>query len=384
MEYAAQYYIGHHSNATKAKTKETVQTIKRVHSIDTTHKRCTRNRQRQTEVRAGANVANAFLKTTFLPKLEIIKSVQSPMEVEKIETDFYHSLFEVARHYNGFEPLDTRTFGYPYNLALSVWEVENHLKRNVRNWNSLRLVQDDKGKTFFISEEQYCTGATLYYIPVVPLYKMLRNKQERNAALLLLSVFAYLYHIADIPYYRQEDAYIYWQYEMITDWIEQDDETDLDSRKEELKVAKWCGDKIEQKIFNRKSLNVFADRIKAFKPKNDFEHECLNVAKGFFTLYTDYPATSVFQNAKCVEDEAEQEDEVIAMNKYISFIADANGWLYETLAESVNNEFNEYGTTEEPTVVKIFSGENITDCNLDFENRLFPLIDDLCYLLNNH
>jgi len=129
---------------------------------------------------------------------------------------------------------------------------------------------------------------------------------------------------------------------------------------------------------------VFALRLESFRPKNDFEQECLNIAKGFFTLYTDYPATTVFQHAMCANDDAEQEDEVIGMNKYISFIANANGWLYETLAESVNNEFNEYGTIEEPTIVKIFSGANITDCNLDFENRLFPLIGELCYLLNNH
>ncbi len=144
-----------------------------------------------------------------------MKTVRPAKKVEKIETDFYHSLSAVARHYNGFEPTDTRTFGYPYNIALSVWEVENHLKRHVKNWNSLRLVQDDKGKTFLISEEQYDTGTMLYYIPVIPLYKMLKNPSTKRAARLLLSVCSYLYHIADIPYYRQEDAYIYWQYEMI-------------------------------------------------------------------------------------------------------------------------------------------------------------------------
>ncbi|HET7117844.1 MAG TPA: hypothetical protein VFI29_15220, partial [Hanamia sp.] len=341
-------------------------------------------KQRQAQVSAGTNVANAFLKTTFLPKLEVTKSVQSPLEMEKTETDFYYSLCQVARHYKGFNPTDTRTFGYPYNIALSVWEVENHLKRNIRNWNSLRLVQDNKRKTFFISEEQYNTGTTLFYIPVIPLYKMLKDPNTKRAARLLLSVFAYLYHVADIPYYSQEDTYIYWQYEMIADWIEQDDEAELDSRKEELKVAQWCGEKMEQKIFNRKNLDVFAGRIKAFKPTNNFEQECKNMAKKTFALYTDYPATNVFQHANNADDEAEQEEEVISMSKYISFIADANGWLYETLAESVNNEFNEYGTIEEPTIVKAFDGTAITDCNLDFESRLFPLIDDLCYLLNNY
>ena len=383
MEYATQYYIGHHSNAPKAKAKKTLQAVGRVHSMGTKDKRCTRNKQGQTEVSTTTDVANGFLRTTFLPKLEAMKTVQPATEVEKIETDFYCSLCAVARHYNGFEPMDTRTFGYPYNIALSVWEVDNHLKRNIRNWNCLRLVQDDKGKTFFISEEQYNTGTTLFYIPVIPLYKMLKDPKTKRAARLLLSVFAYLYHVADIPYYRQEDAYLYWQYEMIADWIEQDDEAELDSRKEELKVAQWCGEKMEQKIFNRKNLDVFAERLKAFIPTNDFEQECLNVAKGMFALYTDYPATTVFQNAKYVQDEEEQEDEVIAMRKYISFIADVKGWLYETVAESVNNEFNECGTTEEPTILKKFNGTAITDCSLEFENRLFPLIDDLCYLLNN-
>ncbi len=383
MEYATQYYIGHHPNAHKAKAKKALQTVGRVHSMGTKDKRRTRNKQGQKEVRTAADVANGFLRTTFLPKLDAMKTVQSATEVEKIETDFYYSLCAVARHYIGLEPMDTRTFGYPYNIALSVWEVENHLKRTIKNWNSLRLVEDDKGNTFFISEEQYNTGTTLFYIPVLPLYKMLKDPKTKRAARLLLSVFAYLYHAADIPYYRQEDAYIYWQYEMIADWIEQDDETELDSRKEELKIAQWCGEKMEQKIFNRKNLDVFAERIKAFKPKNEFEQECLNVAKGIFTLYTDYPATTVFQHAKYVQEDEEQEDEVIAMRKYISFIADAKGWLYETVADSVNNEFNECGATEEPTVLKKFNGTAITDCSLEFENRLFPLIGDLCYLLNN-
>jgi len=383
MEYATQYYIGHHPNAQAGKTKKAVQAVERVHSMDATTKGRTRNKQGHTEVSSNTNVANGFLKTTFLPKLEAMKTVRPAKKVEKIETDFYHSLSAVARHYNGFEPTDTRTFGYPYNIALSVWEVENHLKRHVKNWNSLRLVQDDKGKTFLISEEQYDTGTMLYYIPVIPLYKMLKNPSTKRAARLLLSVCSYLYHIADIPYYRQEDAYIYWQYEMISDWIEQDDEAELDSRKDELKVAQWCGDKVEQKLFSRRNLDVFVERIKAFRPKNDFEQECLKIAKEAFTLYTDYPATAVFQHAKHAEDE-EQDSEVIAMEKYISFIANGKGWLYETLAESVNNEFNECGLTEEPTVLKKFNGTSVTDCNLEFENRLFPLIGDVCYLLTNN
>ena len=99
----------------------------------------------------------------------------------EIETDFYCSLCAVAGHYNG-----TKAYGYKDVLAIPTispflrMEVDNHLSRNIRNWNCLRLVQDDKGKDLFISEEQYNTGTTLFYIPVIPLYKVPRTRETKN------------------------------------------------------------------------------------------------------------------------------------------------------------------------------------------------------------
>ena len=72
------------------------------------------------------------------------------------------------------------------------------------------------------------------------------------------------------------------------------------------------------------------------------------------------------------------------MEKYISFIADSKGWLYENIKDSINNEFNEYGVMEEPTISKQFDGSEITATNLDFENRLFALLNDLCGLLYDY
>ena len=66
------------------------------------------------------------------------------------------------------------------------------------------------------------------------------------------------------------------------------------------------------------------------------------------------------------------------------FIADTNGWLYESLSDSINNEFNEYGGVQEPTIRKSFDGSNIAESNLGFENRLFALLDDLCTLLYDY
>src|SRR5690606_27121407 len=126
-------------------------------------------------------------------------------------------------HYS-IEPIPTKYFANPYNMALALWDMEEKLKQRVLNWEEIRLVQDSK-KTYFISEEKYNTGTTLFYIPVASLYRMLHNRKRKRNAHLLLSVCAYLYHIADIPYYRQEASYLYWMYEMMNDWVEQDDYT---------------------------------------------------------------------------------------------------------------------------------------------------------------
>jgi len=382
MEYAATYHIGYHPKTQAAKTKKTAPTGQRIHGLDATDKGRKRNSQQQAEVRTAADVANGFLKTTFLPKLETVQMSADTTAIQKTENDFYCSLYRLANHYTGFKPADTRTFGYPYNIALSVWETENHLKRTVKDWSSLRLVQDDKGKTFFIAEHRYDTRTNLYYIPVIPLYRMLRNKKTKKTACLLLSVCSYLYHIADIPYYRQEGTHLYSEYEMIKDWIEQDDQSEEDNRLGELAIAEWVGDRMEQKMFHRKNLEMLSHRIRAFRPANQYEQECMQLAQQVFNLYTEYPATSVFEHGTYGRYDEEQEEELISMDKYISFVATTKGWLYETLADCINNEFNEYGEMEEPVIEKRFDGTTLTVDSLAFEDKLFTLMDELCYLLN--
>lgn len=351
--------------------------------MDAKTKGCKRSTKRQAESRADSNVANGFLKSVFLPKLKLRQSVQACTKTAKTERDFYQSLSKLTEHYN-IEPMNTKDFQFPYNVALSMWDMETKVKRTHINWDSFKLVQDSK-KTFFVSEERYNTGTTLYYVPVVPLYNMLHDPKRKKTAQILVSVCSYLYHIADIPYYRQENSYLYWMYEMMTDWVEQDDETDeTEKYKSELKQAEEIGDRIEQKLFNRINLQLFGQRLNNFKSLDEFDHECLQVASDAFTLFTKYPTASIFRNAPIPEQDPDNNDydnEIIGMEKYISFVADTKGWLYESLSESINNEFNEYGAMAEPTICKRFDGSEIIATNLDFENRLFALLNDLCGLL---
>jgi hypothetical protein len=386
MDYAQTYHIGNNKATRRKTTKAVVQTAQRVQPMDAKTKGFERGSKRQTQVSTCGNVANGFLKTSFLPKLKETQTVQACKETVKTERDFYQSLSKLAGHYK-IEPMQTSQFQYPYNMALAIWDMEEKLKKSVLNWQEIRLVQDSK-KTYFIGEEKYNTGTTLYYIPIEPLYQMLHDPKRKRNAQLLISVCSYLYHIADIPYFRQESSYLYWMYEMHKEWVEQDDETEENEvYKLEFDKAEFIGDCIEQKIFNPMNLQVFGQRLNTFKRSDAFDHECWLTASNAFALFTEYPKSSIYRNAPMPEQGPNNDDddnETIGMEKYISFISHTKGWLYENLAESINNEFNEYVAMQEPTICKRFDKKVVTKNTLDFENGLFALLDDMCSLLYNY
>ena len=382
MNYATQHHIGNYQHTRTETTTAIAPTVGRVRQLATKTKGRKPSAERQAEVRTDSNATNGILKCTFLPKLKTVHSVQACKQTAKTERDFYKSLSQLAEHYN-IEATQTKDFGFPYNIVLAMWDMETKVKRTNKNWDSFKLVQDSK-KTFFVSEERYNVGTTLYYIPIIPLFQMLKDPKRKKTAPLLLSVCSYLYHIADVPYYRQEDSYLYWLYEMHKDWVEQDEKTDeTESYKRELRNAEYIGDRIEQKLFNRTNLKVFEQRLNRFKSVDMFDKECWQVACNAFALCTEYPNTTIFSNATLPEKDPydDDENEVIGMEKYISFIADTRGWLYESLSDTINNEFNEYGAMEEPTISKRFDGSEIPKANLDFENRLFGLLNDLSGIL---
>ncbi|AZA56476.1 hypothetical protein [Chryseobacterium shandongense] len=382
MNYATQHHIGNYQHTRTATTTAITPTVRRVRPLVTKAKRCKPGAERQTEIRTHSNATNGILKCTFLPKLKTAQSVQACKKTAKTERDFYQSLYKLAEHYS-IEPMQTKHFGFPYNIALSMWDMEAKVKRTNIYWEEIRLVQDSE-KTFLTSEERFDTGTTLYYIPIVPLYQMLHDKMRKKNAKLLVSVCSYLYHIADIPYYRQEKSYLYWLYEMHQDWAEDEENQEL---KRELKQAELIGNIIEQKLFSRHNLTFFKQRLNGFISRDTFDHQCWQIACNAFTLYTKYPKATIFRNAPLPEQDPyndDYENEIIGMEKYISFIADTKGWLYENIESCINNEFNECGIMEEPTICKAFDDSEISQTNLDFESRLFALLNDLSYVLNNY
>lgn len=388
MSHATAYHIGNNQNTRRKTTEATQPTTARIRQMDAEDKRCAGNQKGQTEIRTHSHAPNAFLKTKFLPKIKAQESEDTIKYSPKMEREFYTSLSSLSVHY-GIEILETRQFAYPYNIALSLWDAERRLKQSTPCFDEIQWIKENK-KSFLITNERCKIGSSLYYIPLYPIFLILKDKKRKQTAQLLLSVCSYLYHIVNIPYYRQEDSYLFWQYVMMKDWIEQDDEDEDTKRdKAELSLSDWVGDKIEQKIYNLKTLSKFGERLNRFIATDDFDTDCQKIAKQFFHLYQQYPEENIFRNTKITNYESDDyyEHESISMEKYISFWADNEGWLAEHIEQSVNNEFGEYGDIDEPEITKRFDDKKKVDHEhgtLSFETALFKLLDELIYLLNTY
>ena len=174
-------------------------------------------------------------------------------------------------------------------------------------------------------------------------------------------------------------------YDMVEEWLTSDDENgEKQIHLSEIKQAEQIGDFMEQKIYNQNNLTLFKDHLKNFKAKDGFDNDCFMLARKIFFLYEQYPNATIYQNLLTNTEEKEYEnDSIVSMDKYVSFCAEAKGLMFQTLFEAVNSDLQECTTMEEPTVIKKFDGNIITNNNLDFENRLFPLIEELTCILNN-
>lgn len=174
---------------------------------------------------------------------------------------------------------------------------------------------------------------------------------------------------------------------MHEEWMEQEEEEareDSQNYWREFKMSKNIGDKIEKKLFNLKNLDFFEQRLNCFKIQNEFDIICHKVAFEAFALYSEYPNTTIFRNKPSSEENPYDDDysnKAISMDMYISFVANTKGCLYNNIEDSINAEFNEYGSIEEPTIYLPINGTEIPKADFDFENRLFTLMEELHQVL---
>lgn len=332
--------------------------------------------------------AYGFLKTRFLPH-HTGQAVAAGGNREK--ECFYRSFALLCSHY-GIAPVPTESLAYPYGREVALHEAARLLRTQCPEQVTISF-EESNDKWELTAGECFNTSNTLFYIPVLPLHYLVQDKRRKKAARLLLCIFAYLYRRAGVPYYTEDDAYLYWNYDRIGEWVTYEPEDyepeEYNSDLSEIRKAQHFGEVMRRRLWNPIHLKRFADWLTGYTPHDAFGKDCRKLAEKFYRLWQDYPNACIYDHADtaCFPDPEDYDGysdyDCITMEKYISFVAATDGWLYERVEEAVNTDFNECTTIQEPVLKRCFDGQPQSPDSLGYECRLFPLINELCYLLNN-
>ena len=381
MDYAT-YHFGAVAPAPKQKAKAIASKRRAVPALNASKAGHRRSSLRPPAISPCPSAAYGFLKTRFLPQMP-----SQPAGCEKEKDTFYQSFALLCSHY-GIAPYPTAQLPYPYGREVALYEAQRLLKANYPQHIALEFKAETDGAFALSATESYSTNSTLYFIPVAPMYWLTHSRKRKAEARLLLCSLSYLYHIVSVPYYRDDDSYLYWNFEMLAEWIE-DDGQDTDCPElyaAQVSAAAHIGEVMLRRLWNPIHLNNFGQWLDAFAPNDDFGRQCQAIAQRAFTLWHDFPDAHLYSHADtaCLPDPEEgyDDNDCITMEKYIGFVASTTGELYDSLEQCINSEFNECQYIQEPVLKRCFGGQVQQADSLDFECRLFPLINDICYLLN--
>jgi hypothetical protein len=348
---------------------------------------CKEHQAEQSATRPGGLAADGFLKQCFLPLY--LPGKDLPLQ-EKTERGVLCSRAVLCEHLQ-LGAADFSDKPYPYNIMLMYWHAQKQIAAT-RPDLELYIVGDQTCNVSFAAKQVAEREYSLYYIPVLPLYRLLKSGKHKQSADLLLSVFAYLYHIVHIPYYRDGSSFLLSHYEMISDWIENDraelDEDDFNFHQSGLRSAEYYGDIIGRKIHNLYHLEHFEERLAKAKPLGKFEERCRDVANKALNLWREFPESNLYTHLGDLAPGDEEYDEddypnIIEVEEYVHFIAENEGSLYDSIQQNIDAELNEKMYWQEHTLTSVYDKNFKPQADsLDFESRLFVLLDELCYILN--
>ncbi len=348
------------------------------------HTRCKGSQDKQTPAGAERFVADGFLKLRFLPVYET--SGELPQK-EKVEPVYLKAVRNLTAYYK-IDAIDVRDYPYPYNILLSNWDISRQIKTKGR-YREIRIEETDDRKINLSVTESVNTGNTLFYIPLVPLFKALQSG-ENPCALLLLSVCVYLFRKAGVCHYEEDESYICYLYEIMDNWIEDDRESmDKEDYKEQRAILDEVfsiGDQMKVLLLDEKQLEQLQSRIQKLEPANQFDKDCVKLAKETLALWMEFPTANLYQNLASYDNDEEEDDYYndgkIKVTDYISFIGETSSCVYDTMMTMLNDDFNERSGVQdfENSIVFNKPQRKYKDV-LAYEERVINIITDLCDLI---
>jgi hypothetical protein len=384
-ERKGKYEKGEEQNGENQKGKramETIRTIQQVNRKPRPLTRCGAGTAQPVKKRATRINRNGFLTHTFQPfwAYEGNKA--------RAEREFFRSLANLCTYYDLRIP-DVTGLTFPQNIYRS-WETTAERIKAIDQQLDCIILKDEQHEATLATIKQFSTGMTLYYIPVKPLWNWVQQAQQQALSEVVIAIFAYLHHVAGVPFYTEQGSYLHQQYnyleEMINEDMQNDEEEDAHRQEElnELYTLQNAGIHLYRKIIIPQTLEQMEDLILKYSKSETCNPDWAILAIEFLQLYQNYPTRSFFDNIRPDLCHPEIEERVYA-EQYISFYWSGNDCLQDSLFCMIDSEFQESGITDEPITVELFNTlTEKKDENFGFETRLLALINRLCELLNKH
>lgn len=341
--------------------------------------RCERGTAQPAKKRTRRTDRNGFLSHQFKPFWGYNG------DRDKAEREFKHSLSNLCQYYDLQVP-ECVDGVFPQNIYQTWQAISGKLKAQDKQLECI-IASDENHEATLTTVNRFDTGMCLYYIPVRPLWHWVQNSQANKIAEILLSLFAYLHQVVGIPFYTENHSYLAGEYEMLEEWVREDDSEDNTYRQkqlDELYVMHNAGLKLHEQIRKPEYVERFEHIVLNFNPADEWEKEWEAIATDFLELHRQYTKRSIFDNihAHLLYPEDEQR---ISADQYISFYWSGDDCIAESLFSTIECSLQEMAYTDEPMQVLQF--DQLPDPSaqgFDFENRLFDLINQLCKRLNDH
>lgn len=364
------------------------------HAVPEKNQRCRRSCAGSNLFCTGSDLANGFLKSVFLPKLTFdpklpLKDNRGSNYYQEIDFRLDRQLKKSLKQLCSFYDLQLRRYKTKNRLekwTMIITEIQNKLRVFESSDLSIEVSvkQREDNVAFLQVIQEYNVDTCLYFIPVVPLYKMLRQPDYKQVALILLSAFCYLYSYAGIPFYIDDYSYIAQQYDIYREWVMQDEEEDLVAKYEqEIEAAFSIGRIMWGKLIHKNNLKYLIQRLANLDLDNELEADVHKIGTKILWLWQNFPIQSIFDKSDRLPDDDERYESV-RMYQYISFVGDSKGWLYDLVREDLETYLGEYGRMEQPLICYEFNGSELKRESLHFEKEIFNLIGDLNYILENY
>src|SRR5258708_3037357 len=329
------------------------------------------------------NVADGLAGHVFKPLLPA--DAACLVDWKRKERDFFNSLSFLADVY-GFKPPAPGDNPYPVNI-IGALEIATREVNKIRPNTALFILRDDSHVATIATKTYLSNGYHLYYIPLQPLYWMWENPEKRCKAELLASILAYFHQVQRVATFTNEHSFLYYYYDMMRT------PESIDGREHAKQILEACheafkGGKKTSKIIRAKThLRLLADRVHQFKPTDEDSTELHRLAVLAGELNRLYPKLSIHSSIPSYADLSDHEDIVEAdpINSYelLTFCWVPDAARSHATINWLNSSLQQTPGADDLTDQQLFDKpQPCITRNLDFEERVFELINGLALYLN--